>query len=198
MIRDILRSPQVYIAFQRLVGASTLRRRALDAARITPGMKVLDVGCGPAYYLDWLPDIDYVGYDTDQTYIDWASERFAGRGQFRCGIFGEADAEKVRPVDVALALGLLHHVDDDTAHSLLELLRGTLGDGGRLMTVDTCFHEGQARVARLLAEKDRGEHVRSADAFVDLAKAHFSKVVPTIVGDNSWIPQTYVMLEMSG
>lgn len=192
----ILKLPWAYTGFQRLVGATELRRRCIRRADIQPDERVLDVGCGPAYYLDWLPPVDYHGFDTDPDYIAAAAERFGDRGTFACEVYSASHIERLGAFDIALGLGVLHHMDDRQCNELLDLLRRSLGSGGRVITLDTCFYEGQARVARWMAELDRGEHVRSAEAFINLASNHFPKVSHELIGDNSVLPQSYVMMEL--
>jgi len=51
----VLSLPNAYIAVQRALGADRLRYICIDELRLTPGDVVLDVGCGPAYYLHKLP-----------------------------------------------------------------------------------------------------------------------------------------------
>ncbi len=41
------------------------------------------------------------------------------------------------------------------------LARAALRPGGRLVTADGCYLDGQSRIARLLLKMDRGRHVRT-------------------------------------
>ena len=69
-----LRAAALYSLFQNLLGARRARR-VLIAEYIRPngGDQILDVGCGPADILDFLPpDVRYVGVDHSRTYIEAA------------------------------------------------------------------------------------------------------------------------------
>lgn len=177
-MKQLLGNVRAYIALQKTLGADRLRYAALDAAAIQPGESVLDIGCGPAYYLDRLPqDVTYHGFDTSQPYLDWAGEKFAGRpAHFHHGIFDEAAARDLPEFDVVLMLGLLHHVDDAHASDLMRLCADKLRPGGRLVTVDTCYAPGQGRISKWISDNDRGEHVRDGEGFLQLARQSFEKV----------------------
>ena len=54
-IKGLLGHVPLYVALQRGVGADRLRYRCLDELDLQPGQVVLDVGCGPAYYMERLP-----------------------------------------------------------------------------------------------------------------------------------------------
>ena len=156
-VKSLLAHVPAYLALQRGIGADRLRYRCLDESGIRPGDTVVDVGCGPAYYFDRLPQpITYVGFDTDATYIEWARRRFGGRATFHCGIFNDAQAGKLPPVNVVLLLGLLHHLSDEESAALLRTSAGLLAPGGRVVSVDTCFDPSQGEgVAVDLRERPR-------------------------------------------
>jgi hypothetical protein len=42
------------------------------------------IGCGPADILDFLPAIDYIGFDANPKYIQEARKRYKDRGTFLC------------------------------------------------------------------------------------------------------------------
>ena len=81
-IRSILNHPLVYRCTQWLVGAERLRRHLAELIEPTPGLRVLDIGCGPADLLAWLPGVDYVGFDSNANYVAAAQSRFGARGCF--------------------------------------------------------------------------------------------------------------------
>ena len=63
--RAVLSHPWVYDTFQNLMGARSGRRRfSTTFIRAYLGSRLLDIGCGTAWILEYLPvDIDYRGYD---------------------------------------------------------------------------------------------------------------------------------------
>lgn len=65
----------------------------------------------------------------------------------------------MRPFDIVLASGLLHHLDDEAVGELMQLVRLALRAGGRFAAIDPVMVSGQNRIARALIERDRGLNV---------------------------------------
>lgn len=194
----ILRRVGAYILVQRIIGADKLRELCIERLRPKSGECILDVGCGPAYYFDQLPSgIEYHGFDTECRYIDYARDRYGGRGSFYCRQLDRGELDRLPRPDGVLLLGLLHHIDDDTTHDLLAMLGARLAPGGRVVTLDTCFHESQTAFRRAMAKGDRGEFVRHASDFAKLGRAHFGSVKGELVTDVCRIPSTYYLMELS-
>ena len=198
-VKTLLAYVPAYVSLQRGIGADRLRYRCLEESGIRPGDTVVDVGCGPAYYFNRLPQpITYFGFDTDQRYIEWARKQFGDRASFYCRVFDEQQAERLPPVDVVLLLGLLHHLSDEESRALLALTAGLLAPGGRVVSVDTCFDPSQGRVSRWISENDRGEYVRPSEEFVALAEKSYENVEATLLTDTLRVPAAFCMMKMTG
>jgi SAM-dependent methyltransferase len=195
--KNLLGSVPLYVGLQKAIGADRVRYLCLDALEIKPGDRVLDVGCGPAYYLDRLPDVTYVGFDTSERYIVHARERWGARGEFRCEIFAEHHLAEHAPVDKVLLLGLLHHLDDESCRNLLDLAARSLAPGGRVICLDTAFAPDQNPIARWMSKNDRGEYVRHAEDFVRLAEGSFGDVTGELVEGVTRIPTTLWLMKMA-
>jgi SAM-dependent methyltransferase len=177
-IRSILAIPIIYDIFQNMMGARRIRREFVDEfVRPAKGARLLDIGCGTARLLDYLPpDIVYVGYDPSFDYIASARRNFGGRGEFIHGIYDEIAASNQQPFDLAVAHGVLHHLDDEQVTDLCELVRGSLKPQGRFVTLDTAFCRGRSPLARFLAARDRGLTVRLGEEYSALVAPYFTKV----------------------
>jgi cyclopropane fatty-acyl-phospholipid synthase-like methyltransferase len=194
-IRSILGHPAVYDLFQTLMGADH-GRRDLVTQHIRPveDMRLLDIGCGTARILDYLPPLTYHGFDLSQEYIDEALARYPERGTFRCAMVEEATLQDEPSYDLVLAVGVLHHLDDEAVLKLFGLAKSALKDGGRMVTIDPCFDKDQNPIARFLVSKDRGQNVRSAQQYRELGGCVFEQVTGA-VKHRSWIPYTHWTME---
>ena len=197
-LRRLLGNVHLYIGLQRGLGTDRVRYWCLDEAGLEPGHAVLDVGCGPAYYLDRLPPgVTYHGFDTNEPYLAYARSRFGDRGEFHRGRFTRDCLANLPAFDVVLLFGLLHHLSDDDCTALLDVTSRGLAPGGRLISVDPCTHPGQGRVSRWLAVNDRGEFVRAPEAFDALARRSFAEVDSEIRGDLMRVPYSQYVMRMS-
>lgn len=198
-LKGLLGHHALYVGLQKALGADRLRYRCLDELRLRDGETVLDVGCGPAYYIDRLPDVSYFGFDTSRRYIEHARSTWGGdRVEFHCAIFGEEHLAKVGPVDAVMLLGLLHHLSDDESRTLLRLAASALAPGGRVIAVDTCFEPNQGRVSRWMSRNDRGGYVREPAGFTALAREHFGDVTGEVLATTTRVPSSFWMMRMAG
>jgi SAM-dependent methyltransferase len=119
-----------------------LRRRALvrEAVGAQPGERILDVGCGPGFYvaevLDEVgPEGSVLGVDVSPQMLAIAAKRCAGRANVE---FREAPATKLpvedASVDAALSVQVLEYVAD-TGAALAEIHR-VVRPGGRAVIWD--------------------------------------------------------------
>jgi SAM-dependent methyltransferase len=194
-IRAILSHPRVYETWSRLVGAKLGRTILIrDHVRPWPEARVLDLGCGPGELFDYLGDVRYTGIDVNANYIAHARSRFGDRAEFYVNDAAATDAGASR-FDLALSMGVLHHLDDDKARQLLRLAAHALAPTGRMVTMDGAFVPTQSRAARFVISCDRGRHVRTPDAYVELAASAFSDVTSVIREDLLRIPYTHCVLD---
>lgn len=194
-IRAVLSNASIYSLFQRVMGAHGVRLRFVeDFVRPRDGMAVLDIGCGPADILAYLPAVDYHGFDISPVYIERARGRFGDRGTFHLGELSQAALPGLPKFDVVLALGVLHHLDDNVAVEVLRLAASALAPGGRVLTIDPCLEPGQNPIARFLVKRDRGQNVRTRPEYTAVASAVFPE--PRVeVRHKSWIPYTHCVME---
>ena len=195
-IRAPLNSPWFYLFSQAILGATGARQRFIkEYAQLTPGMRVLDIGCGPGHILEYLPaDVSYCGFDTSASYIAYARRRYGKRGAFYCQRFDSDMARELESFDLVLMAGLLHHLDDREAIGLLSLVRPLLRESGSLITLDGCYAAGQSRIARFLLQRDRGACIREAGAYVRLASTAFGRVDSHVRHDLFAVPYTALVM----
>lgn len=194
-LRRILGSPVVYSAFQYLMGARNGWRQLVNVyIRPDVGMRILDIGCGPADLLEYLGKIEYWGFDISEDYIEHAKRKYGSRGKFFCQLLNASDLVTMPQFDRVVLSGVLHHLDDAEASKLLALSFQALRPGGWLIAVDPCFADGQNPIARYLIECDRGKNVRVASAYEMLARPAFD-MVNAEVRHKRWIPYTHCYMK---
>ncbi len=192
----LLEFPAGYRLFRWLVGGESAWRIYLaEYVKPAPGDKILDLGCGPADVLNYLPAVNYTGLDISAEYIDSAKKRFGSRGRFLCGDVGRAAIEGEQGTfDLVLATGVVHHLDDTQAAALFDLARLALRSTGRLVTFDGCRVPQQSSLVRWLLAHDRGKFVRTREEYLRLAAVRFAKVEPHLRQDLLHIPYTHLIM----
>jgi SAM-dependent methyltransferase len=195
--RQLLSNSSVYRAFQaRLRKENTALRIRDEFLKITPGQRVLDIGCGPAEILAYLPkNIDYHGFDAEQNYIEAARARYGDRGSFAVRAVTPDAVNDIGTFDVVISLAVLHHLTDAEADTLFASAARVLRPGGRLVTLDCAYEKDQNPIARLLAALDRGKYVRNPDGYVALARRHFKQADATVLHDLIAVPYTHCIVE---
>jgi SAM-dependent methyltransferase len=185
----------MYELWSRLVGGERGRSTVLrDYVRPGRGARVLDLGCGPGELVRHLPDVDYVGIDLSEEYIEHARRAFGDRAEFRVGDATRLE-EDLGGFDLVVAFGVIHHLDDQGALRLLRGAKAALVPGGRFVSVDPVVISDDRAVARLLVSWDRGSQVRGPGEYKRLAEASFERVRCDVRQDLLRIPYTHCVLE---
>lgn len=201
-IRRLLRMAPVYQAVQRSIGGDRTANRVRDEiVRSSADNTVVDIGCGTADLADSIPFREYHGFDPHPGYITEAADRLEPRFGERANVFvgsiGDSGLTRRLPVeaDLVTSIGVLHHVDDELAGQLLALAAGLVGETGRFVSLDPAFVDGQSAIARFLASRDRGQHVRTASEVQALVEQHFKDVRCTVHHDLLRVPYTHVAID---
>lgn len=173
-----LRTARLYNLLQELVGGG--RDRA-DFVRthvtFRPDEKVVDAGCGAGGALEFLPLVNYFGFDPNPDYIRVARSRYGRRGEFCCG---DASSSRVQELaqgaDTFLSLGVLHHLTDQQIGEILALARACLRPSGRFIFYEPCFSANDDWLGRMFMRLDRGGNIKTDQAWRALVSEYFAAV----------------------
>ncbi len=194
-IRTVLAVPAVYNLWWNVVGGPGFAKVLVhEYLRPKIGARVLEIGCGPGTIVGYLPPLEYLGFDLSSKYIEMARRRFP-QTEFVCERVSQFSLAKQRSFDAVLALGVVHHLDDQEARQLFQIAHDALKSGGKLITVDGVWTDNQSPAARWLLARDRGEHIRNQPEYVSLASTVFANAKATVRHDLIRIPYSHLILE---
>jgi SAM-dependent methyltransferase len=173
-----LRLPRLYNLLQRLVGGGRDRAAFVGThVAFRSDEKVVDAGCGTGSALEFLPLVNYFGFDPNPEYIRVAQSRYGNRGEFFCG---DASSARVRELaqdaDAFLSLGVLHHLTDQQIDEILGLARACLRPSGRFIFYEPCFSANDDCVGRMFMRLDRGGNIKTDQAWRALLSEYFATV----------------------
>ena len=97
--------------------------------------------------------------------------------------------------DIVLALGVLHHLDDNEALTLFQIAHDAMKPGGRLVTIDGVWTDDQSHIVKYLLSRDRGRFVRSEAGYKELAAKVFSNIESSVRHDLLRIPYSLMILK---
>ncbi len=194
-IRSLLAAPQAYQVFWNMIGGPG-RSKILVQEYIRPRTddRILEIGCGPGTIIPYLPDSEYVGFDASAAYVAKARKRFP-RAKFFCQRVNQYAPPQSGYFNIVLALGIVHHLDDEEASHLFQIAHDALQSGGKLVTLDGVWRTGQSLASRYLLSRDRGRFIRREEEYAKLASQSFRNVKPSIRHDLLRIPYTHIILE---
>lgn len=192
-----LKVPCLYNFLQDAIGGNALRRNVIqNHVRAKTGDKVIDIGCGPGQILPWLPKVEYLGFDTNPSYIATAKRRHGTMGTFVVGDTRSLwEDARFRDADIVTGLGILHHLDDDDAEHCIRFADRVLKPAGRFVCLDACWIANQGFLSRYVMAMDRGQNVRTEQAYRELAAKVFKRVDVWVDTKPMRIPYVTVVLE---
>lgn len=194
----LVRIPRFYTGLQNLLGGSNGRRRFLgEIVRSSPGMKVLDVGCGPASLFPYLADTQYTGIDLNPQSIEHAKSLYGDRGRFLVGDVTEGLPDGATDFDLIIVTALLHHLEDAQAQTLFSRLSGRLRPDGRIVTIDNVWLPKQHFAARFANRLDSGLNVRTPEQYTSLVAQLPLRVEQRIYRDLLRIPYDHFCMTLT-
>jgi SAM-dependent methyltransferase len=161
--------PSIYKGLMFALGADqAITRYVNEVLQPKAGIKMLDVGCGPANVLAYLPPLDYTGIDLNEKHIVCARQRYGDRGRFMVGSAADDLRQQEKAFDLINVSALLHHLDDSEAIRLFASLKPLLKPDGRIVTFDNVWLPNQRAVVKLINGLDSGINIRTPAGYLKL------------------------------
>ena len=191
IIYNIISYPLIYKIVQKLMSGTSFREKIIRKNVKFGKVNVLDIGCGPAEILNYIPLSNYYGFDIDKRHINYARKKFNRNNcHFFCKKFTFKDLKKLPKFDYVVLFGILHHLKNEEAKTILKLCRKVMKKKGVLLTEDPIFTKNQNIIAKFFIKNDRGANVRTKNEYLKLAKQNFKKINAKI-SNQSFIPYTW-------
>lgn len=198
-IKNLLSFAQVYQLYQWLVGAHKYTRLfAHEYIRYQKGQKILDIGCGPADILKYLPkEVHYTGLDLNEDYIRKARKAYPDK-LFLAGDINEASFPlDDQQFDVVFFIGVQHHLEDESVEKILRFAYKKLKSDGRMLSLEPVRTPGQHFIERWFMNNDRGKFIRDEQSYQKITQSVFTNIKTEIIPDTMNIPFTIIITEAS-
>lgn len=160
VVEKVSDNPVLFIFFRSILenDFKAIRAQIRKELKLGPGVRTLDLGCGPGAFSDIFEGGDYVGADLNGRYIAWAQKH-------RKGSFVACDARSVplpdARFDQVLIFGLLHHLPDDVTRAVLRETSRLLAPGGRALVIEDIPAVSRLNlIGHLIHNIENGEHIR--------------------------------------
>jgi 2-polyprenyl-3-methyl-5-hydroxy-6-metoxy-1,4-benzoquinol methylase len=188
---NLINSPILYKFFQYLMSGTSFRKKIIKKNISNKKIKVLDIGCGPAEILNYIPKAIYHGYDIDSRSIAYAKKKYRSKNHhFYCKHFNKSDLSKLPKFDFIILFGVLHHLSNKEIKNILNLCKKKMTKKSKLLTEDPILIKDQNLIANFLIKKDRGLNVRYKNDYKNLMKPHFKNINSKIT-HQFFIPYTW-------
>jgi ubiquinone/menaquinone biosynthesis C-methylase UbiE len=187
--------PSIHKGLMFSLGAdNAVTRYVNEFLQPMPGMKMLDVGCGPANILSYLPPLDYTGIDLNEKHIAYARARYGNRGRFIVGSAADDLKQEGQKFDLINVSALLHHITDTEALSLFASLPRLLKPNGKIVTIDNVWLPKQRIAVRLFNHMDSGTNIRTPEGYLRLLNGIGLDVHTFFLNDLLRIPYDHIIM----
>jgi cyclopropane fatty-acyl-phospholipid synthase-like methyltransferase len=178
VINWILKRPVCYRLNNRLFRAEEGFRQVISLTGYRRGLRFLDIGCGTGELAKFIDPADYVGIDLSEEYIADARKHYGG--QF-LALSADRVGELDDSFDVAVEVGVFHHLSDEQVRATLDGLTRVIKPDGKVVIHEavwpTRWWDVPGYVIRRL---DRGKYVRTVKQWHEVLQDPWQLVDPRV------------------
>jgi SAM-dependent methyltransferase len=170
MLAKLLSIPLVFNLQQKLCNSYDNVKTEFSDYLTDESLSILDLGCSTGVAGEGICDLTtqkYIGIDLDQKYIDFAKKRNPNV-DYRVMDGRELEFPD-KFFDIIMFVGVLHHMDDQTAEACIKEARRTLKPTGFLLIAEPVFTPNSI-ISNLFLSIDRGQHIRESANYLNLVK----------------------------
>jgi ubiquinone/menaquinone biosynthesis C-methylase UbiE len=172
LVHKVSENPVLFIFFRSILENNFKSVRATIRRHLGNGadLRTLDLGCGPGAFAREFDSAGYTGVDLNARYIGYASKHIEGH-------FLVGDARRVElsaeQFDRVLIFGMLHHLSDEDATSVVSEVRRLLVPGGKALIIEDIPAISRLNLlGHLIHRVENGEHIRPAEDYRSLYSPH--------------------------
>jgi len=196
-LTQILSLAKIYQLYQWMVGANNYSRLfANEYICYQKNEKILDIGCGPADILNYLPkETDYTGIDMNKDYIMNAQRKYPDK-KFVCADITTSDFVLENELfDTVFFIGVQHHLSDSEMEATLKFAKSKVKKGGRLLALEPVITPNRGSIEKWFMDNDRGKFIRTAEHYQQITTQVISNYTQTILKNTMNIPFTIIIIE---
>ena len=159
-------------------------------------IKVLDFGCGIGYHSEDFGDSEYLGIEPLPSCVNVANRLYKrSNSTFLVGDHLSLRSIPDSSFDVIIAIGVLHHINDEIFSEFIQQAYRILQPGGRLTTFDPVYYPKQSFLTRFVISRDRGADVRTKENYEIVINQNFKDVNSKIYTNLLRIPYDHIVFE---
>jgi cyclopropane fatty-acyl-phospholipid synthase-like methyltransferase len=167
LTKYLIGQPFVYRLHARLFGTERTFQRLLVEAGYRPGMRLLDIGCGPGELSKYVAPNDYEGIDVSEEYINSARQRH--RGSYHVLPADRVGELTSPPFDLAMVVGVFHHLSDEQVRATLAGLTRVMKPQGCVIVLEAIWPTHRANIpGYFIRRMDRGDFIRNKEQWLAL------------------------------
>jgi SAM-dependent methyltransferase len=195
-IQGIFDNPIAYRLFQVAISKKATTK-FIENEFINPedSTQILDFGCGVGHHSELFSGKIYLGIEPIRSCVE-AANRFYQREnvEFRVGDHETLAQYQDDTFDLIMAIGVIHHLNDDEYRVLASESCRLLKPGGRFIALDPVLHAKQGSLSRWVVSKDRGEWVREHANYLTTMKEFFPDLKVDIYSKLLRIPYDHIFV----